>query len=73
LLGLIAVEGDHVLQHEASRKPDLEPICEQPRQRPRDAETLLDRKCQAQGRTEAANAFGCSMVARNAVAARTVP
>ena len=48
-LDLIAVERDHVLQHETGRQLDLEPVAEQPRERPGDAEPVMDRPRQAQG------------------------
>ena len=43
LLDLIAIERDHVLQHETSRQLDLEPVSEQPRERPGDADPMMDR------------------------------
>ena len=43
LLDLIAVERDHVLQHEASRQLDLEPVPEQPCERQGDADPVMDR------------------------------
>ena len=43
LLYLVAIEGNHVLQHEAGHQLNLKAVAEQPCERPRDADPMMDR------------------------------
>src|SRR5271155_246258 len=69
---LIAIERDHVLQHETSRQLDLETVAEEPRQRPRNADPMMDRTRQPQGPVEGKNPGRRLLVTGDAVAARSV-
>ena len=69
---LIAIERDHVLQDVTSRQLDLEPVTEEPRQRPCDADPMMDGAGHPHGPVEGKNAGRRLLVAGDPVAVRSV-
>ena len=73
LLYLIAIEGNHVLQHEAGHQLNLKAVAEQPCERPRDADPMMDRARYTQGPVKGKYPARRLLVTGDTIAARSVP